>query len=151
MGVQSTLRHDPLSRFLLEKRNYILKEGPIPLQRNIVVTVDETVVASDFVEAEVGRARLWYYRTPSMWWEDVRQAIRRPIRRWNQVREIRRLKSRRAPAHSTMKEALIFDEPAWERTPAPEVIEKYLEQLEIIVNEAESRFSSFLSDAAATS
>jgi hypothetical protein len=46
---QRRLGDDPLSRFLLQQRNYVLKEGPAPVNRVIGISIAESVILYPFV------------------------------------------------------------------------------------------------------
>ena len=139
---QEQMTSDPLFEFFKERRNYILKEGPVPVQKTITVVVTESITLSDFVEARVKRAKPWYRRSPKIWWEDIKAAIVGPLRRWQFERQLsRKRKQRQRPTRSEIQERLHFEEPEWRNRAATDVLQEYLLKLECLVGEAESRFA----------
>lgn len=139
---QEQMASDPLFKFFKERRNYILKEGPVPIQKAITVVVTESITLLSFVEARVKRAKPWYRRSSKIWWEDIREAIVRPLRRWQYERQLaRKRKQHHQPTRSEIQERLHFEEPEWRDRAATDVLREYLLKLERLVGEAESRFA----------
>ena len=138
---QEEMGKDPLFRFFLDKRNYILKEGPVSIQKTIAVTISETIVVSDFVEVQVIRGKPWYKRGPKILLEDLRAPLLQKYRRWKYERELaRRRKIRNAQQQTEVSEILHFEEPEWRSRPATDLGREYLRKLTAVVNEAEMRF-----------
>ena len=79
---QGEMRKDSLFQFFLDKRNYILKEGPVPIIKTTIVTISETVTISDFLEVQVIRARPWYKRGLKTIFEDLRASLLQKYHRW---------------------------------------------------------------------
>lgn len=138
---QAQMASDPVFGFFKDKRNYILKEGPIPVPKTAAVAVTGTITFSSFVEARVTRAKPWYRRRPKIWLEDVRTAIVRPVRRWQYERRLaKKRKQHQQPTPTEVHERLHFEEPEWRDRAATDVLREYLLKLERLVAEAESRF-----------
>jgi hypothetical protein len=140
-GRQEEMGRDPLNRFLLEKRNYILKEGPVSIRSTISVTISETIVASDFLEVQVIRGKSWYKRSLQILFEDLRAPLLQKYLKWKHEREVaRRRKTLDAQQQSEISELLHFEEPEWSSRPATDLVREYIRNLTVIVNEAEMRF-----------
>jgi len=138
---QEQMESDPLFKFFKEKRNYILKEGPVPVQKTITIGVTESFNLSLSVEARVKRAKPWYKRSPKIWWEDTKAAIVWPLQRWRYERRLaRKRKQHQQPTRSEIQERLHFEEQEWRNRAATDVLQEYLHKLECLVEEAESRF-----------
>jgi hypothetical protein len=132
---------DPLFQFFLEKRNYILKEGPISVQKTTMVTISETIVLSDFVDVQVIRGKPWYKRSLKILLEDLRAPLIKKYRKWKYERELaRRRKIRNAQQLAEVSEILHFEETEWRSRPAMDLVREYLQKLTVVVNEAEMRF-----------
>lgn len=138
---QEEMGKDPLFRFFLGKRNYILKEGPVSIQKTIAVTISETVVASDFVEVKVIRGKPWYKRGPKILLEDLRAPLLQKYRKWKYERELsQRRKIRNLQQQTEVSEILHFEEPEWRSRPAMDLVREYLQKLTTVIDEAERRF-----------
>ena len=57
--------------FLLEKRNFLLKEGPTKISAVHEMSGSCSVVVSCHAEATVVRAMPWYRRSPKILWADL--------------------------------------------------------------------------------
>jgi hypothetical protein len=140
---QAEMADDPIFSFLRDKRNYILKEGSIPVRQSISISLASTVMMSGLVEARVIRGQPWYCRRPSIWIQDGKAAIvrasRRVVRWWHHS-------TRRRPAPATKRVAaktrLHFEDSPWRERAATDVIGEYLTKLESIVAEAERKFTT---------
>jgi len=138
---QEGLRKDAVARFLLDRRNYILKEGPVRLGREMTVSIAECLVLSDSIETQVVRAKPWYRRPPTILWQDTREWVMRPIRRWRRERASMRLaRSGKGQTETRVEDVLHFDHEEWRDRSAFDVLEMYLKQLDRIVSNAEARF-----------
>ena len=140
---QEVMKNDPIFRFFKDKRNYVLKEGPVGVYKAVSVVIEETVSVSASVEVKVIRGKPWYRRSPKILWEDLRAAIMRPICRWFKQCKT---KWRRLQPHKRSKvevtEGFFFDDPKWRDRPALGLLQEYLDKLESIVVEAEDRFGN---------
>lgn len=140
---QDLMRQDPLFKYFVEKRNYVLKEGSAGIYKSINMEIALTIGISDFVTScKVIRGRPWYRRSPKILWQDYKASIREPIRQWMWKRNMRN-RAKRKRAHSTVKvsEGYYFDDPAWESREIFDLFGEYLDKLEQIVSEAEKTFS----------
>jgi hypothetical protein len=59
---QREMSSTPLMGFLLQTRNYILKEGAVAVRKTVSIEVREYVVASASVSVKVRRGRAWFRR-----------------------------------------------------------------------------------------
>jgi len=146
---QSVLGASAASRYLLEQRNYVLKEGPLKTRRivNVVMTEAIRLNFSVTATATVTRGTPWYRRPLRIIVED----LLRPYREWNGRRKERErvrqetLRARQLEmAESTTKisDNLYFDEPAWAEAPALDVLDSHLALLEKVVASAEATFGA---------
>lgn len=138
---QEEMRKDPLFQFFLEKRNFILKEGPVPVTKTIAVNISATVPISSFLEMRVIRGRPWYKRGLKTLSEDLRVPLLKKYQRWKYERELSRQRYKRnEQKHSEVREILHFEEPEWRNRPAMDLVREYLQKLATVVNDAEMRF-----------
>ena len=138
---------NPVSRYFNGQRGFILKEGSLPIRNSISVSVAVSVVVTASVEARVIRGQPWYRRNPKVWWEDVREMVMRPIRRYRGRRKLAALEAaRRRPPVGEVVESSQFDHPGLQDRPAVDVVREYLDGLEAVVNEAEARFRNRVND-----
>lgn len=141
LSKQEAMKKDPIFCFFLDKRNYILKEGSAGVHKVVSVAIEEHVGFSDFIEIKVIRGQPWYRRSPKILWEDFRVAIMKPIHRWLWQWETKR-RHLQLQKHSKVEvtEGFFFDDPKWRDRPACDLIQEYLDKLEQIIAEAETRF-----------
>jgi hypothetical protein len=132
---------DPIFGFFRDKRNYILKEGSIPVLQALSISVSDSVSLSGTVDAKVIRGKPWYRRMPLTWFQDTRATIIRTRNRFTRwvSRSIPRKRPRKSTQVSTSRR-LHFQESQWAELPATDVLSQYLHKLETIVEEAEKRF-----------
>ena len=129
---------DPIFPFLRDKRNYILKEGSIPVEQTITISISDTVRISGHVEARVIRGKPWYQRRASTWIQDIRAEFIRTFRRFARFTQQSLRKIRAAPpTRVATSRRLHFEESPWNERAATEVIDDYLSKLERIADEAE--------------
>jgi hypothetical protein len=138
---QRKMREDPLCVFFLEKRNFILKEGPVPIGKTITVTMTEAIAVSSSFSARVLRGKPWYRRHPRILVQDLLRPMREA---WSDLK-VRQTRRRRRQAfvdaaQSQAQEYLHFDDPDWKARPALDVLDEYLEKLKPVVDEAEEKF-----------
>lgn len=140
------LEADPLIHFLTKSRHLIVHEGPVGVRRVISVSMSASVhaYASGAADVQFVRAKPWYRRSPKIFWEDVRAAVMRPIRRWrDRRRELARRRARAARQSTTkVSEDFYFDDSQWSSRPALELLREYLDKLEQLVAEVEGKFGS---------
>jgi len=139
---QEMMRKDPIFNLFVEKRNYILKEGTAVVHKTIKVEITETIGVSEFFTCKVKRGQPWYRRPPKMLWEDIRAAIREPLREWLWKRKRRQeAKLKITSTQAKVSGGHYFDDPAWSGREVFALFEEYLGKLELIVDEAERTFS----------
>jgi hypothetical protein len=138
---QRVLREQPLSRFMLEQRNYVLKVGPATLIRLVDVGVAESLVMRGQVSVRITRGQPWYRRPLKLLINDLLYPLRQSVHLWQERRRWRRQakKSATAPAVLTRDE-LYFTDPEWQNIRAFDLVERQLSALAEIVKQAEARF-----------
>ena len=137
---RSQMAKDPIFGFFLDKRNYILKEGPIQIQKSTNITVSDSINLSGYVQVRVIRAKSWYRRSPKIWFDDIKAAIIQPFHKWcHHRKQTKRRKQRLKTTHSEIQELLHFEEVEWSDRSAIDVLQEYLNKQKILVEEAESR------------
>lgn len=138
---QEVMKKDPLFRFFLYKRNYILKEGSAGVHKVVSGTIELYAGASVFVETKVIRGQPWYRRSPKILWEDFHVETMKHIHRWlSQWETKRRHPQLQKQSKVEVNEGFFFDDPKWKDRPACDLIQEYLNKLEQIITEAETRF-----------
>jgi len=139
---QEEMRKDTLFQFFLNKRNYILKEGPVSIRKTTAVNITETAIASDFVEVQVVRGRPWFKRGPKTLFGDLCAPLLQKYHKWKYERDLFRKRNKRnEQQQSEVREFLHFEEPEWHDRPATDLVREYLRKLATIINDAEMRFS----------
>lgn len=143
---QKAMKADPLLDFFLATRNYILKEGPVALQRTIQLSASGEVHASGYLEVHIIRGRPWYRRSPAILWADLVADIGRPIARWRWIRQQARVVKMRLAKQNRqtveVRDLLHFEQSPFNDRQALDLLRDYLDKLESIVNEAEEIFAS---------
>ena len=141
LSKQEAMKKDPIFAFFRDKRNYVLKEGSAGVHKVVSVAIEEKIGLSDFVEINVIRGHPWYRRSPKILWEDLRAAIMKSIRRWLWQRETKRQNLRlQRQSKVDVTEGFFFNDPKWKDRPACDLLQEYLNKLEQIIAEAETRF-----------
>jgi hypothetical protein len=143
-GVQAQLRANPQFQYLLETRNFILKQGPAPIRRTVQVTAYLAMSPEMTCDTFVIRGRPRYRRSQNTLYQDARAKLLGPVRRWKQRRNAARRREaalhRQATSSPSVAEGFYFDEPTLATVPVQQIVREYLDALEIIVTEAETRF-----------
>ena len=147
-----TLWENKSHKFLVDKRSYILKQGPAGVHKKVAVSTMAEITVSSSLEIKVIRSQPWYRRRPSILWEDFRRAIKlavkRPIDRWASIwraRKRRRQATKRSEPAVTV--GFYFDDDQWRDRPALELLEGYFEWLETVIRDAEARFGGGSAEA----
>ena len=153
------MKADPVLEYFRESRDLLLKERQVTVQRRVFGTIS-TVQArsSGYVEGRVTRGEPWYRRSLGILWRDAVAPVMRPIRRWRyrlgeaarrQRRVLRprveawRARWRNRKVVPTVREFYLDDPEGLDR-PAVDLVRTYLDRLEAIVAEAETRFPSLV-------
>jgi len=133
---QAKLKGDPLARFLLERRNFVLKEGIAEIRKHVHVGIHETIYISDSVKVKIIRGSL------KSQLRHLFQDLMYPLN--EKLVEIKRQCERRhrqqTEKQSTITEAYYFTEQEWSNKPATELLKTQFDTLESIVNEASAKF-----------
>jgi hypothetical protein len=138
---QQWLKEDRLARFLLEQRNYVLKEGSVNIHRIIEVEVMGTLSVSGSVSVHITRGKPWYRRSPKFLLEDAIYPIRQWLHSWRDRQSaIKAVQAHHQTSSGLVRDTLFFTEPEWAGTPAIDLLRRHLAVLEEIVLHAETRF-----------
>jgi len=138
---QDEMREDELFKFIIDKRNYILKQGPIVIKNTIMLGLSENIIMSDFMEVHIIRGAPWHERGVKVIIEDLSAFFRDKYNKWKYERELsRRRKLRSNLKTSEIRELYHFEEEAWCDRAATELVKVYLRKIECLVKEAESLF-----------
>jgi hypothetical protein len=142
--VRARLRANPRFQYLLETRNLILHEGPAPIRRTVQVTVHFAMSSDMTLDTVVIRGQPRYRRSAHILYADTLAKLLDPVRRWKRRRDaIRKQKAalrEQATSAPSVADGFYFDEPGVAEVPVKEVVREYLDELEIVVAEAETRF-----------
>ncbi len=142
---QRSLGESRLAKFLLERRNYILKEGPVPIRRIVDMTLTESVAVSSSVTVKVIRGAPWFRRSPRILFYDAIYPLRNRLHSIRQRRAQLRAKASRPQSDhspSLTRDEIYFSDPEWAAVPAIELLQRQLDEVAVIVLEAERKFSS---------
>lgn len=135
------LARDPLATFFLNQRNLVLKGGPVPIAKHVSAVMHSAVTVSGSVHVKVIRGKPWYRRSPRILIQDVIYPIRALVNGWRERRRQRRARTAMAaPPRSSVSESLRFQTAPWDKRPAVDLLRDYLDTLDAIVSDAESRF-----------
>ena len=143
-ATQMNLSKNPAARFLLETRNFILKEGPAPVQRRIVAILNEVAELDEALQVRVKRGSPWYRRSARILFEDTIWPVRELLARVRQAREQRAKRARLRPAEASPSAAIqvVFGTPPVEDQSVFTVVEAHFQELGRIVQDAQERFGS---------
>lgn len=141
---QKSLGQNKLARFLLEQRNYLLKQGPITTHRIIEMSMTESVHMSCSVTIKVIRGAPWYRRSPRILWDDATHPLREWFRSFrtkrDQAKARKLIEQNRTP--DTIRDHIYFSNDEWKSEPAIELVRRLLIELETVVSQAEQKFHS---------
>lgn len=138
---KAAMKGEALLTYFRDTRNFILKEGPAGIRKEILVTLPAVAVPIACVEARVIRSAPWYRRSPRILWADLLYPIRRRLRERQRRRRERRLqRETEQRTGGSVTERFIFDDSRWRDRPALAVLGEYLGKLDAIVTQAESRW-----------
>jgi hypothetical protein len=134
--IKKRLASDDLARFLLTKRNFILKEGIVYLRKHINIFIAEAIEVNEAISIKVLGGSLK---------SRLRNSL---VRLKNNLRQIfvsasRRIKKYRMKNKSNEIRTsvnLYFEESEWSKTPATDLIGRHLSNLESIVTECIQKF-----------
>lgn len=129
---QSALGADPLAQFFLKTRNFVLKERSVSLRKVITMKAHVSVAVEATVTAKVIRgslrSKLRYLRQDTL--ADLKQRMKKMTRR------LRRRKPKREPTTAATTEHIYFVKEPWDKEPAIDLLNRYLERLQLLVNNA---------------
>ena len=139
---QEAMKSDPVFVFFRDERTYILKKGRSSIHKVVSIGIEASISSSVYVEARVIRGRPWYSRSFKVLVDDLILTIMNRYRRWLHNRKIRRQQRLRQRPRTEIHEDVFFDDPKWENRPALQLLKEYLDELEMIVDEAGVRFGT---------
>jgi hypothetical protein len=138
---QNRLREQPLTRFMLDQRNYVLKVGSLITTRNVDLSITESLVNRGEISVQIIRGQPWYRRSPKTLIADLLYPLRQNVRLWQERRRWRRQAKESAKSSAVItRDALYFTDPEWKGTPALDLVDQQLTILADIVKQAEARF-----------
>jgi hypothetical protein len=150
----TAMKADPVLEYFRASRDLLLKERHVPAQRRIFGTGSVAVSHSMHGEGRVIRAQPWFRWRVRILWQDAKATVTRPVQRWRYrlgeaVKQRRRAVGQRVEAWRarwrnrrvvpTVREFYLDDPEGLDR-PAVDLVRTYLDRMEAIVTEAETRF-----------
>lgn len=133
---QSALKADQLARFFLEQRNFVLKERSVSLRKVTNLELHESIVLSDIVTVKVirgsWRSKLRHLRQDIL--VDLKQQMEKVRRRFRWRRP------KQEPTAAVITEHMYFIEEPWDKEPAIDLLDRYLERLQLVVDNAVKQF-----------
>lgn len=148
------MKADPVLEYFRDSRDLLLKERQVAVARRIFVTASDVAHVSDYAEMTVIRGQPWYRRTRRILWQDATATLMRPVKRWRHrlgeaLMRRRRVLRQRVEAWRTWwrirkvvptVREFYLDDPGGLDRPAVDLVRAYLDRLDAIVAEAETRF-----------
>lgn len=135
-GVREELNRNEIARYMLTSRNIILKEGPIPVRRHISVSIADALAVSATVTGGVLSGPRHKRTLHTIFRDAIRKGKSRlrglQRKLWRRTRPIRG-----GPTPTTVSYRLYFDDSVGQERSAFDVLEEYLETLEVVVQAAE--------------
>jgi hypothetical protein len=133
---QAKLDGDPLARFLLARRNFILKQGIAEIRKHVHVVIHDAASFSDSARVKI---------VPGSLKSRLKQIFQDPMIRykekWAEIKRQRECRRHQQVGNqSTITQAYYFMEKDWSNKPATELLKNQLDTLECIVNEASAKF-----------
>ena len=129
---RNVLSADQLAQFFLKERNFVLKEGSVSLRKVITVKMHASVGIEARVTVKVirgsWRSKLRYLGQDTL--ADLKQRTEKIRRR------LGRRKPKREPSTATTTEHMYFVKEPWDKEPAIDLLDRYLERLQLLVNNA---------------
>lgn len=137
------LEQNRLGRFLLEQRNFVLKEGPIATHRVIKMTMTATVSLSCSATVTVIRGAPWYRRSVRILWQDATYPLREKFHAFRERRIQAKVQKElhQSQPQDTAHDDIYFSNDEWKSEPAVSHVRRLLDELEAFVQKAESKFS----------
>lgn len=139
---QSALGADPLAQFFLKTRNFVLKEGTVSLRKVIFLKAHASGTGEATVTARVIRgslrSKLRYLHQDTV--ADLKQRIIK-IRRRLRRRKPSRGKPKRESTTATTTDHIYFVKEPWDKEPAIDLLDGYLERLQLLVNNTVKQFA----------
>ena len=137
---KDALARNTTARFVLESRNVILKEGPITIPKETLLSLEEGITLSDTVEVKVVRGNPWYRRSPGILWDDFCADVLRPLKaRLRKFVPIRQSQQNRTSVQSaTIVDRYYFDADDLRHVAAFEVLDEYFALLDEILKDWEN-------------
>ncbi|MBA7631154.1 hypothetical protein ES703_38681 [subsurface metagenome] len=134
---QNALQADPLAKFFKDQRNFVLKERSVSVGKVVNVTMHAHIVMEATLTVKVirgsWRSKIRYLRQDSL--RDLKQRIEKIRRR------LRRRKPKREPTTAVSTEHMYFVEEPWNKEPAIDLLDRYLERLQLLVDSAAEQFT----------
>jgi len=146
-----TVEGEPLSKFFITARNFILHEAELGLRRSFEVQLEPgRLILSGRAMVTIIRGRPRYKRHPRTLWEDSVRAVLRPWREWREERQekrriadLKREAQRQEQTSPVTRVRLYFasDGPAAVKgRVAVDLVYEYLRRLEKEIDTFEERF-----------
>jgi hypothetical protein len=133
--IQKELSADPLARFLLEQRNFVLKQGITQIQKAVHITAYITTHAGYSFQIHTIRASLSNRLRHLL--QDVRHYLKEG---WVRLRRSQRTTPRNKEKPAQVSAHFYFEDKEWNATPAIELLHRQFDKLESIVNDADRQF-----------
>ena len=136
--IQKQLGTNTQFQYLVSARNFILKEGPAPIRRAVQTSLNLSILVTSTLKTSVVPSDPWYKRSVQILHDRFRFMVLE-VRHWKLRRQAIR-ENRAAQAHPRVVYWFYFVDPAVAQVPAQQVVREYLDELETIVADAETRF-----------
>lgn len=138
---QSKLKQQPICRFFLNKRNYILKQGPVKISKTIEASISNSISVHSVVKIKIIRAKPWYHQSIKTLIKNAFLRIRQEYFNWDKRRKRRRQNRKTTESKAEFTERLHFSDEEWKDQSVYDLIFEYCDILEDLVDRAESKFT----------
>jgi hypothetical protein len=134
--IQNKLRADPLARYLLEKRNFVLKEGTLKMRKVITLTIHQAVEVDEALRIRVIGGS-WRSRIRNRL-ADLRYVLKQYCA--DLLCKFRSPPKNANRESAEISETFFFQETEWSKTPATDLLEQQFNSLEMVVNQCNKQF-----------
>lgn len=135
-SIQTQLHNDPLAHYVLQKRNFVLKEGPATIRNVISVSIHDAFDLDDSLSFRVKRGS--WKRRLKHFPENLIFSLKE---KWAALKRRYRWHLKKPKVVSTASsEVYYFVESDWSNKPAIDLLEDFLDRLQSIIDECTSQF-----------
>lgn len=139
---QALLSVDPVAKYFLEQRNYILKQGSVQVRLNVGIALSAVMPMTGSLSFVVTRGQPWYRRSPRILVHDAVRRLRNFVEQWKQRVRAKRFIGRTLAQQRSIAitKTIQFADNPFNNASAIELLERYFLVLDGVLSRAEKRF-----------